>query len=486
MRKNWTRIFLGMLCFCLLTGGTASADRAERQVEAIPMRGIIEGFYGTPWSQEARLRMLQFMGKHALNTYIYAPKDDPYHREKWREPYPEAQMEQLQLLIRTAQENQVEFVFGISPGLDLHFSGAAGEQDMKALLLKMNALYDLGVRQFAIFFDDIQNKDALAQTRVLNEVNRRFVHEKKGVKPLFTVPTEYFSADMMDTKGPKEYTGTFAARLDPDVLVMYTGPGVVCPGIPLQDIEKIEHIYQRKMSVWWNYPVTDYMQSKLALGPITGMETGAAVHMAAFLMNPMEHEALSELALATGADYTNAPSTYDAEASWEKALQEQYAGQAADMKLFAEHSQHMENNWARAGRADAPLLRAHMDALWQAVQTNADTQAERTVLQADLKELAAGLQRLQTEPPRQLQQEGMPQLVLLQQLVQADQDVLFLLQADEAGQKHLADGFYQKLLRERDALPSEAKVRISDKTARAFLDEAIDWYEHKKLDLPVQ
>ena len=131
-------------------------------------------------------------------------------------------------------------------------------------------------------------------------------------------------------------------------------------------------------------------------------------------------------------------------------------------------------------------MRAHMDALWQAVQTKADTQAERKALQADLKELAAALQRLQAEPPQQLQKEGMPQLSMLQQLVQADQDVLFLLQADEAGQTHLADGFYQKLLKERNALPSETKVRISDKTARAFLDEAIDWYEHKKLNLPVE
>ncbi|HBI7032028.1 TPA: beta-N-acetylglucosaminidase domain-containing protein [Clostridium perfringens] len=25
---------------------------------------------------------MKFYGKNKLNTYIYAPKDDPYHREK--------------------------------------------------------------------------------------------------------------------------------------------------------------------------------------------------------------------------------------------------------------------------------------------------------------------------------------------------------------------------------------------------------------------
>ncbi len=43
-------------------------------------RGVIEGFYGPPWSHQDRLDVLRFMGREGLNTYIYAPKDDPYHR----------------------------------------------------------------------------------------------------------------------------------------------------------------------------------------------------------------------------------------------------------------------------------------------------------------------------------------------------------------------------------------------------------------------
>lgn len=54
---------------------------------AIPMRGIVEGFYGTPWSHADRLEMLHFSKEKKFNAYIYAPKDDPYHRAKWREPY---------------------------------------------------------------------------------------------------------------------------------------------------------------------------------------------------------------------------------------------------------------------------------------------------------------------------------------------------------------------------------------------------------------
>ena len=48
----------------------------------VSARGIIEGFYGTTWTHKDRLDQIKFYGKNKLNTYIYAPKDDPYHREK--------------------------------------------------------------------------------------------------------------------------------------------------------------------------------------------------------------------------------------------------------------------------------------------------------------------------------------------------------------------------------------------------------------------
>ena len=61
----------------------------------IPLRGIVEGFYGTPWSFEDRADLINFCGKNNLNAYIYAPKDDPYHRDQWRKPYPEDKIKDL-------------------------------------------------------------------------------------------------------------------------------------------------------------------------------------------------------------------------------------------------------------------------------------------------------------------------------------------------------------------------------------------------------
>jgi len=54
---------------------------------AFAVRGIVEGFYGKPWSHSARLDAISFLAPRGLNAYVYAPKDDPKHRADWRVPY---------------------------------------------------------------------------------------------------------------------------------------------------------------------------------------------------------------------------------------------------------------------------------------------------------------------------------------------------------------------------------------------------------------
>ncbi|MGC9321147.1 MAG: beta-N-acetylglucosaminidase domain-containing protein [Kosmotogaceae bacterium] len=53
------------------------------------IRGVVEGFYGTPWPMEKRREIIKFLGEHGYNLYIYAPKDDQLHRKRWRDMYDE-------------------------------------------------------------------------------------------------------------------------------------------------------------------------------------------------------------------------------------------------------------------------------------------------------------------------------------------------------------------------------------------------------------
>jgi len=39
----------------------------------VRIRGVIEGFYGEPWSHEERLDLIAFCGREGFNTWVHAP-----------------------------------------------------------------------------------------------------------------------------------------------------------------------------------------------------------------------------------------------------------------------------------------------------------------------------------------------------------------------------------------------------------------------------
>ena len=112
----------------------------------ILLRGIVEGFYGVPWNYEIRADLLRFCGEYNLNSYIYAPKDDPYHRNKWRESYPDDKIRELNNLAKIAKQNKVHFIFAVSPGLDLNYEGEKGEQDLQSMINKLDSMYKIGIK----------------------------------------------------------------------------------------------------------------------------------------------------------------------------------------------------------------------------------------------------------------------------------------------------------------------------------------------------
>jgi hypothetical protein len=118
-------------------------------------RGIVEGFFGPPWSAAQRKALFAFGAARGMNTYLYAPKDDPYHRERWTKPYPAQRWRELRDLIRGARKHKIDFVYGFHPGQGLCFSA---EDPIRTLLAKAQRFYDAGVRVFAVLFDDIPSR----------------------------------------------------------------------------------------------------------------------------------------------------------------------------------------------------------------------------------------------------------------------------------------------------------------------------------------
>ena len=278
---------------------------------SVACRGVIEGFYGNPWSHRDRLRQFNFYGKHKLNIYVYGPKDDPYHRARWREPYPEKEAEKLKELVSAAHRQKVQFVWAIHPGGDIRWT----LEDSLAVVRKLEAMYQLGIRSFAVFFDDIWGEGAKGdrQAGLLNYVTDEFVHRHQ---PLIMCPTQYNKSWSTGS-----YLPTLGENMYPEVRIMWTGNTVV-DMIERDDLEWVNGWIKRKAFIWLNYPVNDYCQSRLLMGKTYGNGLDISELVSGFCSNPMEYAEASKVSLWSIADYTWNMPRYDADASWRRAKQE--------------------------------------------------------------------------------------------------------------------------------------------------------------------
>ena len=275
---------------------------------AVAFRGVIEGFYGTAWTHRFRLDLFSFMGKYKLNTYIYAPKDDPKHRSAWRSLYTGNELEKMRELIDTAAENNVRFVYALSPGLDIDL-GAGYEKDFQKLADKCESMYGLGVRDFAILLDDIPTLDAEGHAKLCNDFQSRFVKTHDGCSDLIMISPEFCAAMLTG------YTNVLAPLLDPDIMVMWTGNYVLPQSISAADLKDIDGKFGRNVFIWWNYPVNDTMANQLFMGPCVNLAGSLYKNVSGLVSNPMNQGYASRLPLVTIADYLWNPSAYDPEAS---------------------------------------------------------------------------------------------------------------------------------------------------------------------------
>lgn len=318
---------------------------------SVRYRGVVEGFYGTPWSHDARLRQLKFYGENKMNTYIYGPKDDPYHSSpNWRLPYPEKEAGQLQELVKIAKENEVDFVWAIHPGQDIKWN----QEDRDLLLAKFEKMYDLGVRSFAVFFDDISGEgtNPMKQAELLNYIDEHFVKVKPDVTPLIMCPTEYNKSWSDPAKG---YLTTLGDKLNPSIQIMWTGDRVISD-ITQDGIQWINERIKRPAYIWWNFPVSDYVRDHLLMGPVYGNDTRIAGQMSGFVTNPMEHAEASKIAIYSVASYAWNPAKYNSEKTWKDAIQCILPGAATELEFFAAHNSDLGPNGHKYRREESVAL----------------------------------------------------------------------------------------------------------------------------------
>ena len=286
-------------------------------------RGYIEGFYGNPWSHKNRKMMLELMSFYGMNTYYYAPKDDPYHRDKWDELYPEKELAQLSELADFCKEYFVDFYFCIAPGLSMKYSEDA---DFEKLACKAHQLYNAGIRNFGLLLDDIpenlyydSDKAAFGSEAVNAHIYlaNRFCDYLQQIDPncrLTVCPLQYHG------RGDEYYISKLGQGLSGKIDIFWTGNNICSQELTVREAVIFENATNHKPIYWDNFPVNDAeMYNEMHLGYISGREPELYRYSEGVVSNTMESCLSSRIPLLTVCDYLWNPVVYDEIKSWHNA-----------------------------------------------------------------------------------------------------------------------------------------------------------------------
>lgn len=286
----------------------ASVTEANR-----PLLIALEGYYGPPLGDDERLAMLEFLAAHDYDGYAYSPKDDPYHRDRWREPYPPEDVARLRALQETCAGLGLQLHLSIAPGLDWNPDDPG---DVEALVAKLEVFLDIGAAGVAVVWDDVPGEGpavgAMHGRAVADAIERVGADRAHWV----TCPVDY----ALDV--PTGYFTAFVEALPPSVGVAWTGPAIVSPWVDGGHARRLADASGHGMFFGENYPVNDGgMAQVLHLGPYPPRGADLVDQSAGVLVNFMHLPRASRIGLATAARFWRNPGG-DRRADWNAVLDE--------------------------------------------------------------------------------------------------------------------------------------------------------------------
>ena len=356
----------------------------ERMGETGGFAGVVEGFYGAPWPLASRVNLLELMGRLGLNAYMNAPKDDPKHRAMWRVPYDPEELTEIATLVRAAERSGVQVIWALSPqrlfgGGDLgprgDFDGdGVGDADWYALSYKLDQLSEVGVRQFALSFDDTwatfmraRASHALGQlhARVANRVLDRVGRYRQARVVL--VPARYFGAP--DELSPVRcHYARGLAEMWPDVITTWTGPRVFSTLIEPSDAERLTMVMRRPVMIWSNAIANDWLPlatgervgrtplQKLCFAPpdVHGVAPGGSCH--GLVLNGAREVELTSVVLECFAAQLQTTGDYDGWSVLRQVLRERFTEETTEaLTLLAELTQ--RHRYSCPDRVEGAALR---------------------------------------------------------------------------------------------------------------------------------
>lgn len=261
--------------------------------------GLIEGYYGRPWTWASRIETIAFLAPHGYRFYFYAPKSDVFLRERWHEDHPPETAQRLRQLAAACRDLGVRFGIGLSPFELYRDFGRSGRG---ALARKISFFSDIGIDDLAILFDDMKGDlPGLAEAQVAIV---HWIAERSTAERIAVCPTYYSDDPLLDRffgQRPENYLEEFGARLDPTIDMFWTGEEVCSRQFTPGHLERVARLIGRKPLLWDNYPVNDgrRMSRYLHLRGFTGRPSSLAPHIAAHAVNPALQPVLTRIPALT-------------------------------------------------------------------------------------------------------------------------------------------------------------------------------------------
>ncbi len=270
-------------------------------------RGFIEGYYGEPWSNEDRADLMTFGGDFKMNSYIYAPKDDPKHNGKWRELYTADELVKIRELAEAGNASKTRFVYTLHPFMNqpIRFNTDANyQEDLAIIKKKFTQLLDAGVRKFGILADDagVPPQGAGTYVRLMTDLTDWLVSKEAEYDGLVTdmifCPNDYMGwGDSAQIQTLRE--------LPESVSIIQTG-GKVWGEVSNSFTSTFTKNAGVGPYLWINWPTTDNSKQHLIMGGHNAFLHANVdpSNIEGIVLNPMQQAEPSKVAIFANADYS--------------------------------------------------------------------------------------------------------------------------------------------------------------------------------------
>ncbi|WP_157674143.1 beta-N-acetylglucosaminidase domain-containing protein [Endozoicomonas ascidiicola] len=279
--------------------------------------GVIEGLYDKEniWNWSSRKAYVNFCAARSMDFFIYAPKNDPFLREQWQQPWPQESFDELKALASGFQSKGIRFGIGFTP----YNIRELDKQSRLQLKEKVNALNELNPDILCILFDDFTN-DVIDLARKQAEI-ADYIASLSTAKQ-FIVCGTYYSKDPLLQRVygamPENYWSEQGKYLDPKFDIFWTGDHVISLGYDQPGLQQIADDFRRKPFLWDNYPVNDpdWLKSRLRIYTFTGRPWQISEWCSGHAANTMIQPWLSMIPIATLSDLYQQKERFDGHASF--------------------------------------------------------------------------------------------------------------------------------------------------------------------------